>query len=210
MICIGRFLIVVTGWLDVYDPATRQSTRVLEAARTGLGAFSDAAASPDGRILVSGAGGVALCTAGGSPLSFHCQEYRTPQLGLKLFHDPQADGAGGFLVAGVSVDTGDERLMGFDGNAWRSLARGDRARLRGWPAGDGTFWVQKGSDLFRLRQLRLEPVPRQGALRGTIASVLAQKGGVLLVGTSQGLARYAPPLWQTPPALVRQVSLPSM
>ena len=194
----GRFLIVVTGWLSVYDAATRRSSRVLEAAGTGLGTFSDALAAPDGRILVTGAGGAAWCTAGGDPSSFHCQEYRTPQLGLKLLHDPEEDGAGGFLVAGVAVDTGQERLMGFDGKAWRTLAEGGRARLRGWPAGYGEFWVQSGSDLFRLRQGRLEPVPRHGALQGTIASVLPQPGGVLLVGTSQGLARYAPPLWQTP------------
>ena len=50
----GRLLIVVTDWLAVYEPATRRSTRVLEAAQTGLGAFGDAAASPNGRILVSG------------------------------------------------------------------------------------------------------------------------------------------------------------
>ena len=52
-------------------------------------------------------------------MSFHCQEYGTRQLGLKLFHDPREDGAGGFLVAGASPETGDERLMGFDGKSWR-------------------------------------------------------------------------------------------
>src|ERR1035441_4388587 len=32
-----------------------------------------------------------------------------------------------------------------------------------------------------------------------MASGEPEPGGVLLVGTPQGLARYAPPLWQTPP-----------
>ena len=194
-----RLLIVAHDWLAVYDPATRRSARVLEAADTGLGAFSDAAAAPNGQILVSGRNGVALCTAGGSPVRFRCLEYGTRQLGLRLFHDPQVDGAGGFLVAGAWLDTGEERLIGFDGTAWRTVWRGDHARLRGWPAGDGTLWVQKGNDLFRLRQDRLEPVPRQGALLGTITGVMPEKGGVLVVGTAQGLARYSPPLWQRPP-----------
>jgi signal transduction histidine kinase/CheY-like chemotaxis protein/streptogramin lyase len=203
----GRLLIVDNDWLAVYDPATRRSTRVLEAAQTGLGAFGDAVAAPNGQILVSGGKGVALCAAGGSPVSFRCLEYGTRQLGIRLFHDPQVDGAGGFLVAGASWNTGNERLIGFDGGAWRTVWQGDRAKLRGWPAGDGTFWVQKGNDLFRLRQGRLEPIPRQGALQGTIAWVTPEKGGVLLVGTTQGLARYAPPLWQTPPMLAGLDSL---
>jgi len=197
----GRLLIVADDWLAVYDSATRRSTRVLNVAQTGLGAFDDAAAMPNGQILVSGGKGVALCTAVGSPVRFRCQEYGTQQLGLRRFHDPQVDGAGGFLVAGASLDSGEERLMGFDGKAWRTVWRGDRAKLRGWPAGDGTLWVQKGNDLFRLRQGRLEPVPRQGALLGTITWVAPGKAGVLLVATTQGLARYAPPLWQTPPML---------
>jgi signal transduction histidine kinase/CheY-like chemotaxis protein len=193
----AQLLIVANSWVEVYEPATRRSTRVLEVARTGLGAFGDAAAA-NGRVLVSGIDGVALCTVGESPVSFRCLEYGTRQLGLRLFHDPQADGAGGFLVAGASPGTGDERLMGFDGKVWRTVWQGNRGKLRGWPAGDGTLWLQKGSDLFRLRQGRLEPVPRQGALVGTNAWVAPEKGGVLLVGTSQGLARYSPSLWETP------------
>jgi signal transduction histidine kinase/CheY-like chemotaxis protein/streptogramin lyase len=197
----GRLLIIADDWLAVYDPATHRSTRVLDVARTGLGAFDNAKAMPDGPILVSGANGVALCTAEGSPVRFRCQEYGTSQLGLRRFHDPQVDGAGGFLVAGASLNTGEECLMGFDGKAWRTVWRGGRARLRGWPAGDGTLWVQKGNDLFRLRQGRLEPTPRQGALLGTITWVTPGTGGVMLVGSTQGLARYAPPLWQSPPML---------
>ena len=111
------------------------------------------------------------------------------------------DGAGGFLVSGASLDSGDERLIGFDGHAWRTVWQGGQAKLRGWPAGDGTFWIQKGNDLFRLRQGRLEPVPRQGALLGSTNWVLPAQGGVLLVGSTQGLARYSPPLWQAPPGL---------
>ncbi|MGA3016315.1 MAG: response regulator [Bryobacteraceae bacterium] len=195
-----QLLIVAKEWLAVYNPATRRYTRVLDVAQTGLGNFGDAVAV-NGRLLVSGGNGLALCTAGEGRASFRCREYGARQLGLKLFHDPQADGAGGFLVVGASLDTGDERLIGFDGEAWRTIWQGDRAKLRGWPAGDGTFWIQKGNDLFRLRRGCLEPVPQQGALLGTIAWVTPEKGGVLLVGTQQGLARYAPPLWQAPPML---------
>ena len=193
-----RLLILTADSLAVYEPAARRSTTVLQAAATGLGSLNDIVIAADGTILVSGATGVALCTAGGSPVSLRCREYGSRRLGLKVFKFPEVDGAGGFLVSGAAVDTGDERILGFDGKAWRTVWRGDGSKLRGWPAGDGTYWVQKGNGLFRLRQGKLEAVPRQAALQGTIAQVAASKG-VLLVATSQGLARYAPPLWQTPP-----------
>ena len=205
----AQLLIVASDWLAVYDPVARRSTRVLKVGQTGLGGFSDAVVV-NGRVLVTGRSGVALCTAGGRPVSFRCQEYGTRQLGLKLFHDPQEDGAGGFLVAGASPDTGDERLIGFDGKSWRTVWQGGRATLRGWAAGDGTLLVQKGDDFFRLRQGSLEPVPRQGAFLGTNAwvTVSPEGPGVLLVGTSQGMARHSPPLWQTPRTLADADSTP--
>ncbi len=198
----ARLLIVAHDWVGVYDPAKRQLAKVLDAAHSGLGAFGDAAAAANGQVMVSGDKGIALGSPTETGASFRWREYGAAQLGLKLFHDPQADGSGGFLVAGAALDTGDERLLSFDGAAWRTVWRGGRASLRAWPAGDGSFWVESGEDrLFRLRQGHPEPVPRQGALLGTIAWVTPDKGGVLLVGTYQGLARYAPPLWQTPPPL---------
>lgn len=142
-----RFLIVDSDWLAVYDPVARRSIKVLNVAQTGLGGFTDAVVV-NGRVLVSGRDGVALCTTAGNPMSFRCQEYGTRQLGLKLFHDLREDGAGGFLVAGASPETGDERLMGFDGKSWRTVWQGGRAMLRGRPAGDGTLWVQKGDRTY--------------------------------------------------------------
>jgi signal transduction histidine kinase/DNA-binding response OmpR family regulator/ligand-binding sensor domain-containing protein len=196
----GRMLIVAQRWVSVYDIASGRSAAVLDVAGTGSGEFTDAAVA-NGRALVSGRDALALCTAGDNGLRWRCQDYGAQQLGLNRFHDPQPDGTGGFLAAGISLATGDERLIRFAGTAWRTLWQGDRAKLRGWPAGDGTFWIQRGNDLSRLRHGRLEPVPRQGALLGTIAWVEPEERGALLVGTTEGLARYAPPLWQAPPML---------
>jgi signal transduction histidine kinase/CheY-like chemotaxis protein/streptogramin lyase len=197
----GRLLIVAKQWIAVYETAARRSTTVLTAAQTGLGAFDDAAVLPNGKILVSGGKGLGLCVAGEGPPRLLCSEFGARRLGLKTFHDPQADGAGGFLVSGASLDSGDERLIDFDGHAWRTVWQGDQAKLHGWPGADGTLWIQKGNDLFRLRQGRLEPVPRQGAMAGRTNWVLPAQGGVLLVGSAHGLARYSPPLWQEPPGL---------
>jgi len=204
----GRMLIVARRWVSVYDDAARRSAVVLDVAETGAGEFGDAAVT-NGRVLVSGRDALALCTAGDNGSRWRCREYGATQLGLNNFHDPQPDGAGGFLATGVSPATGDERLIRFDGTAWRTLWQGGRAKLRGWPAGDGTFWVQRGNELSRLRQGRLEPVPQQGAMLGNIAWVQPEERGVLLVGTTQGLARYAPPLWQAP-ALLAAIDVPAI
>jgi signal transduction histidine kinase/CheY-like chemotaxis protein/streptogramin lyase len=196
----ARLLIVAGEWLGVYATTTHSFTKVLEAHRTGLGSFSDAAVA-NGQVLVSGHKGLALCMAGEGGASFRCREYQAGELGLRRVHDPQPDGQGGFLVAAAAAGAGDERLFQFDGRVWRTIWQGEQAKLCGWPAGDGTFWIQRGNDLLRLRNGRLEPAPKQGALLGNIAWVTPEKGGVLLVGTQQGLARYAPQLWQEPPNL---------
>jgi signal transduction histidine kinase/DNA-binding response OmpR family regulator/ligand-binding sensor domain-containing protein len=204
----GRMLIVANRWLAVFDPATGRSTKVLDVEQTRLSHFNDAAAA-DGRVLVTGGRGVALCTDGASADGFRCLEYGAKQLGIQSFHDPHADGAGGFLVAGDSFDERDDRLVGLSGTKWRTVLEGGRAKLRGWAAGDGTFWIQKGDELFRLEGDRLEEVPRQGALLGAVKAVVPGPGGVLLVGTTAGFARYAPPLWQTPSVLGNVGSTPS-
>jgi len=192
-------LIVLKDGLVLYDPATRRSTRALEAAELGFGVLSDTTDAPDGRVLVCADDGVALCTAEGSPVRLRCQKYGGAQLGLKHFHTPQRDSAGRYLVGGASLQTGDDRLIRFDGTAWRTVWRGDQVTARCWPGDDGTFWVVKRDNVFRLRSGRLEPAPRQSALLGVLNLALSRPGGVLLVATSQGLARYAPPLWQAPP-----------
>ena len=184
--------------MAVYTQGTRELRRVLDASQTGLGAFGDAAVMPDGRIVVTGGNALAICSPGEHGAGFGCLEYGGRQLGLTQFHDPVVNGARGLLVAGASPETGDQRLIGFDGGRWRTVWQGDGARLSGWTSEDGTIWIQKARDLFRLRRGRLEPVPRQGALLGAINWVAPQLGGGLLVGTTQGLARYSPALWQSP------------
>ena len=105
-------------------------------------------------------------------------------------------------MAGVSVDTGDERLMGFDGKAWRTAWHGR--------PGQAARLACRRRDILGAERQRSLPAaagppgtgPPAGRLTGNHRlGVAPEKGGVLLVGTSQGLARYAPPLWQTPPAL---------
>jgi len=87
-----RLLIVAHDWLAVYDPATRRSARVLEAADTGLGAFSDAAAAPNGQILGERPQRGSFVHSWRKPSEVPLLEYGTRQLGLRLFHDPQVDG----------------------------------------------------------------------------------------------------------------------
>jgi signal transduction histidine kinase/CheY-like chemotaxis protein len=52
--------------------------------------------------------------------------------------------------------------------------------------------------LYRLIQGRKEAVERRGVTSGVIHQIIADESGAFWMTTSQGLARYAPPLWQRP------------
>jgi len=94
-------------------------------------------------------------------------------------------------VAGAWLDTGEERLIAStDGPGGRSggaitpvSAAGRRRRDTLGPERQRSLSAPAGPP---------GTSPRQGALLGTITGVMPEKGGVLVVGTAQGLARYSP------------------
>jgi ligand-binding sensor domain-containing protein len=75
-------------------------------------------------------------------------------------------------------------------------ARADN--LRGWRVGDGSVWIGEGEGIFRLQGGRKYPAERIGVLSGTPFDIYSEAGKAFWVTTSEGIARYTPPLWRAP------------
>jgi signal transduction histidine kinase/CheY-like chemotaxis protein len=202
----NRLLLVYPDRVSEYDAETRSLRTLRRVGDTGLGRYTGLASVRDGEFWISGAEGMAWCVPdpAGQPAHMKWREYPARQLGVKDFKSLQAGSAGDLVVAGRSVKADRHVLLHFDGNSWRSIFSGTQARLRGWPGTDGIVWIQQGEELFCLRGGRMDPVQRRDALLGNLAAVEADRGGVFWLGTTQGIARYAPPLWQTPAALAER------
>jgi signal transduction histidine kinase/CheY-like chemotaxis protein len=182
-----------------YDTVTRQ-VRVLRTSTEGrLGAFTDIlASSRSGLIWILCEKGVAVTGAEGGPW----REYDLNALGLKNPSAPYESDDGSLIVIAAGTRGSENSLIRFDGSGWRVLYR-SAALLRGWPGIDRTVWLQDPNGLHRLVNGRLDDVPQEGVLSGAILTVVLERGGAFWVGTNQGAARYAPPLWRTPDAVPR-------
>jgi hypothetical protein len=98
-------------------------------------------------------------------------------------------------------------IVRWSGRELESVYAARADNLRGWRGGDGSAWIVEGSVMFRLLGGRKYPVDRTGVLTGTIFDVYSEPGNAFWVATSEGLARYTPPLWR-PAAGIEDFELP--
>src|SRR5260370_13632085 len=62
-------------------------------------------------------------------------------------------------------------------------------------------WILEGASLFRLKKDGRAPLARDGVLSGNIFDIYSENGKSFWLAGSEGVARYAPLLWQAPEGL---------
>jgi len=77
------------------------------------------------------------------------------------------------------------------------VSKAGAARVAG-PSGE--IWILEGTNLFRLQDGKKGPLSRPGILAGNIREILPESSGAFWLAGSQGIAHYAPALWQEAPA----------
>jgi signal transduction histidine kinase/DNA-binding response OmpR family regulator/ligand-binding sensor domain-containing protein len=192
----NRILAVFPERLAVFTPLNGEYQTVLEASHTGVGSINDAIVLSR-EIWVAGSRAVARCpTAIGG--ASRCTEYPSSSLGARNFRALVASAGVGVLVVGTKLGSDEDRVLSFDGKSWTTIAGGLHSVIRAWPSPDGLLWVQQGTELYTFLHGKAEPVPKKDALTGEVKCVEPDRNGVFWVGTTQGLARHAPALWQSP------------
>ncbi len=73
-------------------------------------------------------------------------------------------------------------------------------RLRGWFDGSNAFWIQQDNLLIARSGMKEIPVERKAALSGSYNDLVHEGSSPFWLATSQGIARYARPLWNSPAA----------
>jgi diguanylate cyclase (GGDEF)-like protein len=199
---LGSAWILLPDRLLEWQVASGRTTLIRLAAQTALTRFHDLQPARDGGVWVSGATGLGHLTRDGA--GFRWVERRAPSwlsdLSLPVEAGPEDVFISGTRISGTGAD-GERTLARWKNNEWQTPYAGEGTFLRGWPGPDGSTWVQQGSRLLQLSNGHLQTIERPEVLSGTVLDVITQPGGVFWVGTTQGIARYSPPLWHTPAAV---------
>ncbi|MES1258216.1 MAG: EAL domain-containing protein, partial [Acidobacteriota bacterium] len=179
--------------------ATPGATHTVKAAgESSLRRFISMYRTKGDRIWVSGKQGVASLQATPGRRQLQWREYPAPPE-FSDFEQPR-EGEDGEVFAAAVKDHANV-LVRFNGQAWTPFYKGKGSLLAAWRGADRDLWIQENDTILRLTAGREEAAERRDALSGSVLDVNPDTGGAFWVSTTQGIARYSPAVWRTPPAV---------
>ena len=190
----NRVLALQNDSLLEYHTGNRSLRVVKRAGESHLGKFGDLGGSVTSRFTwVLGDSGVARLGPGDQ-----WEEHLFRPQELKRAESPYLGKDDSLYVVATRPD-GNKVLAHLGPAGWQILHRASPGLLRGWPGSSGSIWLQDADGFRQATGNHVETIDRQGVLSGTIVSVVTEGTGAIWVATNQGVGRYTPPLWQTPP-----------
>lgn len=190
-----------------HDADALASRRVVAAEEAGLDGADGIVASSDRCVWIWGGNGAAM-------LGPSSRDWRRPPnpavhaLPGERFKDlgrPIEDRPGEFVAAATLVESGSRALIRFDGREWRPFRRFAEGEPQyGWRSADGTVWFAgEGDALWRQAAGagRAERVLDPWELSSGVTNVLARPDGMFWLTTTNGVAKWTPPLWRPHPAV---------
>lgn len=203
----GLVLLLLPNRLMEYntEDATRPHTTLLrEASRTGLETFEGLTSARDGGLWIAGARGLAKIPG---PLrnlkpETSWSEYLVPKavslMNLQGLHE---DEEGGLSAVAESTTNQQRFVVYFDGHSWSAQPAGPERLRQAWRGPDRTRWAMSTEGLFEGDTAHPELAECDEISARAYFDVAVQAGTTFWLATSDGLFRYAPPLWRIPPGL---------
>jgi signal transduction histidine kinase/CheY-like chemotaxis protein len=197
----GRCVMVLRkDGLWEFDP-DRQSWRTIRTAENSrIAPFRTMCPGAPDELYIAGEHGLGKLRISRDSEAFEWREVNGDAAGLAHFDYPMP-GTGELFAQGISSRDQRRVIVRWPGAEMQSVYAAKTADLRGWRGGDGNVWIAEGASIFRLRGGRKYPVERTGVLSGNIFDVYSEQGNAFWIATSEGVTRYAPPLWRPPTGL---------
>ncbi|MCS7316306.1 MAG: response regulator [Bryobacterales bacterium] len=194
-----RVLVMLPGLLLKYRASARSSAILRRASETAVGDFLELAATTQAWAWLTAERGLVrlLPQPDGS---FRWEEYGAAGAGCVRFRSPRPAPGGALYVVGE--EPGDplrKTAFLFVGGRWRPVYSRRTTQLLAWAGEGGDVWLLDEGRLLRLRQGRVERTDQREFFSGIILDQASDVGGAFWLGTTQGVLRYCPPLWRTPP-----------
>ena len=194
----NRVIVLFSTVLREYDPTggTWRELRNQDNSRVG-GFTAMTARAPD--FWISGERGLARLRVAGYGVP-RWTEISGAGAGLSGFRYP-VTGRDGELFAQAKTGAGRMAVALWSARGLEKVYVSPDGAPRGWRGPDGSVWVLEGASLFRLTEGGRAAVPRDGVLSGNVYDIYSEDGKSFWLTGSEGVARYAPLLWQAPEGL---------
>jgi ligand-binding sensor domain-containing protein len=196
----SRLLILGPAQVLEFNADSDVTTTVLSPEATGLGWFKQLSPARDGSVWVAGEKGFGMYC----PTEECGGKWRvvlSDRSGYHSFSNIHEGDGGEIFFSGVSTGSGKPTASMLKDGVVHVIASTDKDAIEAWGGTEGSLWVREKDDLYRIVNGRKDDVEKQGVLSGVLHDVIPQPGGVFWICTSQGVARYAPPLWRVPPEI---------
>ena len=202
-----RVMVLMEDGLREFDPDLETWREIRTAENSRIAPFLTMCPGSAGELYVTGRArvGEVACFAQTAVLSSGTRSTAT-RIACTHFDYP-IPGTGELFANAISSLDKRHVIVRWSGTGLETVYAAKADHLRGWRGGDGSVWIEEGSAMFRLRGGQKYAVERNGVLSGTIFDVYSEAGKAFWVSTSEGIARYTPPLWR-PPAGMEDFDLP--
>jgi signal transduction histidine kinase/CheY-like chemotaxis protein/ligand-binding sensor domain-containing protein len=193
-----RVWVLFTDRLAAYHPRQRTWSVVKLARDTCLGEFLQMVPGFQEDFWITGTRGIARFQSGGGEAAGRWTQSDTLRIGMRNAGFPLPAAGEELFVAGRIGGGSHWAVARWKGLELEIVYRAEQDNVRGWRGPDGQIWVLDGASLLRQTAGGWRPVPRRGALLGTVNDVLTDRDGGFWIGTSEGLTKYSAPVWRTP------------
>lgn len=204
----GRVLVLLPDQLiefSVVNPGEPRSTVLRTASQTTLEKFLGMMVVGDGSLWISGQRGLARAPGSDLAADTPWQEFPAPRnLQAENFQQPIADVKGtGLTCIADSASSEQKLIIHFDGRNWTAQPVGPD-KLRGaWQGPEGVTWVDTINALLQIDNSATPAAEIEEVTAGRYFDVTVETNGIFWLASAEGLLRYSPPLWKSPPAIQR-------
>ncbi len=188
------------------DPDNPHTLLMRSAASTGLGVFSGMALARDGGLWICGSHGVAKVLGPVRNLNpstsweEHLFGADAPISGIEEIHD---DLEGGVIGLADSLTNQQRVLASFNGQEWRFQDVLPKRIRQVWRGSGRVTWAMSIESLLQQNDLGGPFHENEEVSARQYFDLAVEPSGAFWLATSDGLFRYAPLLWRSPPGLRR-------
>jgi signal transduction histidine kinase/ligand-binding sensor domain-containing protein len=201
----GGVLVLYADRLGLYNPASKAWSVLRTAEQCGIGAFSRLVPGFSDDFWITSEHGIARLT---NDLRGWTQ-VDTTSIGVEQVDRPIPSALADevFVTGRLRNNRGRHAVVRWMQATLQVVYTAAADNLRGWRGPERELWLMEGASLLRSVNGLWQPVEKYGILAGTPWDALTERDGGFWLGTSEGLAYYAPQNWVTP-ALVQSLDQP--